>query len=173
MGRSFDVDAVLAGKADTGTLLRRGLAKRCPRCGSGGIYHGWFRMVERCPSCGYRFEREPGFFVGAYLINFAVAEGFLFVLMMFYIFWKNTHPDAGVVVPIIVGTVGAVVLPIAFYPFSRTVWSAIDLAMTPLEVAEIVAAADAVADPEPPAEVNEEAGDSGQARRDGDDGGAP
>ena len=149
MGRSFDVDAVLAGKADTRTLLRRGMAKRCPRCSGGGIYRGWFQMVERCPTCGYLFEREPGFFVGAYLINLAVAEGFLFVLLMVFIVWKNTHPETGVVVPIAVGLVGAVGLPIGFYPYSRTIWSAIDLAMTPLEVAEIVAAADAVADDEP------------------------
>lgn len=144
MGGSFDVDAVLAGKAVTGTLLWRGLRKRCPRCGGDGIYQGWFRMVERCPTCGYRFEREPGFFVGAYLINFAIAEGFLFVLLMVFIFWKNTHPDAGVVVPLTIGVVGSVVLPILTYPYSRTIWSAIDLAMTPMEMDEIVAAVDSV-----------------------------
>ncbi len=148
----------MAGKADTGTLLRRGLRKRCPRCGVGGIYEGWFRMVERCPTCGYRFEREPGFFVGAYLINFAIAEGFLFVLLMFFIFWKNTHPDTGVVVPLTIGIVGSVILPILTYPYSRTIWSAIDLAMTPMEMDEIVAAIDAVGDtePEPDAEDPEE-----------------
>ncbi|MGI8709827.1 MAG: DUF983 domain-containing protein [Acidimicrobiales bacterium] len=151
MDRSFDVDSVLQGKADTATLLRRGLAKRCPRCGGGGLYRGWFHMAERCPTCGYRFEREPGFFVGAYFVNFAVAEGFLFVLLMIFIFWKNTRPDTGVVVPIVIGVVGSVILPIVFYPYARTIWSAIDLAMTPLEVPEIVAAADAVAgDPDRP-----------------------
>ena len=47
--------------------------KHCPRCGGGHLFDGWFRMKERCPTCGVRFEREPGFFVGAYFINFAVA----------------------------------------------------------------------------------------------------
>ena len=135
----------MSGKPTNGVLLKRGFLKRCPRCGSGGIYEGWFRMVDRCPTCGYLFEREPGFFVGAYLINFAIAEGFLFVLLMFFIFWKNTHPDVGLVVPIVIGSVIALAGPIVFYPFARTIWSAIDLAMTPLELPEIVAAADAVA----------------------------
>jgi uncharacterized protein (DUF983 family) len=144
VGPQFDVDAVLHGKPRHGTLLRRGFLKRCPRCGAGGIYDGWFRMKPRCPTCGYLFEREPGFFVGAYLINFAITEGFLFVLLMIFIGWKNTHPDTPVRIPIMIGLFIGVVAPILFYPFSRTIWSAIDLAMTPLEVREIVAAADAV-----------------------------
>jgi uncharacterized protein (DUF983 family) len=125
-------------------VLRRGLGKRCPRCGAGGIYDSWFRMKDRCPACGYKFEREPGFFVGAYLINFAIAEGLLFVLVMAFVFWKNSRPDAGVAVPIVIAVVVAIAAPLLFYPFSRTIWSAIDLVMTPLELGEIVEAADAV-----------------------------
>src|SRR4051794_14629807 len=139
-----DVAAVLEGPARPSTVLWRGFRKRCPRCGGGDIYSTWFRMRDRCPTCGYLFEREPGFFVGAYLINFAIAEGLLFVLLMGFVFWKSAHPDAGVRMPVVVGVIIGVVAPILFYPFSRTIWSAIDLAMTPLELPEIVAAADAV-----------------------------
>jgi hypothetical protein len=89
------------------------------------------------------FEREPGFFVGAYLINFAIAEGLLFVLVMGFVFWKDQHPEAGVLVPVTVAVILGVVAPIVFYPFSRTIWSALDVGMTPLELHEIVAAADA------------------------------
>lgn len=147
MGSSFDIDSVIRAKPTNGTLLWRGLAKRCPRCGGGDLYEGWFRMKPRCPTCGYLFEREPGFFVGAYLINFAIAEGLLFVMLMAFLVWKNSHPDAGIAFAVWIGMVFSIVAPIVFYPFSRTIWSAIDLAMTPLELAEIVAAADAV---EPP-----------------------
>lgn len=145
MPEPFGVDDVLQGRPSPGVLLRRGCTKRCPRCGGGGIYATWFRMRERCPTCGYLFEREPGFFVGAYLINFAIAEGFLFVLIMGYVWWKTTNPDAGVLLPATVGVLVGIVGPIVFYPYSRTIWSALDLMMTPLEVAEIVEAADAVA----------------------------
>jgi uncharacterized protein (DUF983 family) len=140
----FDVDAIARGKPSNATIMRRGFLKRCPRCGGGHLYEGWFRMRDRCPSCGYLFEREPGFFVGAYLINFAIAEGFLFVLLMGFMLWKNAHPETGLVVPIAVGVAIGIVAPIVFYPFARTIWSAIDLAMTPLELPEIVAAADAL-----------------------------
>lgn len=101
-------------------------------------------MRDRCPSCGFLFEREPGFFVGAYLINFAIAEGLLFVLLMGFVFWKSAHPEAGLVLPLTIGLAIGVVGPMFFYPYARTIWSAIDLAMTPLELDEIVAAADAV-----------------------------
>jgi uncharacterized protein (DUF983 family) len=149
MRRAVHVHDVLEGKPSPGTLLRRGLFKRCPRCGGGGIFHGWFHMHDRCPTCGYLFEREPGFFVGAYLINFAIAEGFLFVLVMGYVAWKDQNPDAGVVIPVVIGLVIGVVGPIVTYPYSRTIWSAFDLLMTPMEMDEIVAAADAVSDEVP------------------------
>ena len=144
MSRPVDVDDVLRGKPTPGTLLKRGVLKKCPRCGGGHLYEGWFHMKERCPSCGYLFEREPGFFVGAYLINFAIAEGFLFVLLMIFVGWKSQNPDAGVVWPIVVGIAIGIIGPIVFYPFSRTIWSAFDLLMTPMEMDEIVAAAEAV-----------------------------
>ena len=144
MPRPVGVDDVLQGKPGPGTLLRRGAAKHCPRCGGGGLFTSWFRMRDRCPTCGYLFEREPGFFIGAYFINFAIAEGLLFVLMMGFVFWKDKHPEAGMLVPVLIGRAIGVIGPVIFYPYSRTIWSALDLLMTPLEMGEIVAAADAV-----------------------------
>jgi uncharacterized protein (DUF983 family) len=114
-------------------LLGRGIRKRCPRCGGGDLYPTWFHMVERCPTCGIRFEREPGFFVGAYLVNFAIAIGALFALSMGFVALKAVDPQAGVAGPLAVGVVIAVASPLLCYPFSRTVWSAIDIGMTPIE----------------------------------------
>ncbi len=125
-----------ATKPSVGTLLKRGFTKRCPNCGGGKLYRGWFQMVDRCPTCGLRFEREPGFFTGAYLINFAITEGFLFVLLMAFVVWKVQAPEAGIAVPLGIGLVLAVVLPVIFYPFARTIWSALDIAMHPIEADE-------------------------------------
>jgi uncharacterized protein (DUF983 family) len=144
MERKLTPDDVVKGKPAVGELIQRGLRKRCPRCGGGGLYHSWFRMAERCPTCGFRFEREPGFFIGAYFVNFAITEGFLFAVVMAFLFVKNANNEASVVWPLVVGGIFAVVAPLVFYPWSRTIWSAIDLAMTPLELDEIVAAQDAV-----------------------------
>ncbi len=148
MVRPIDVDDVLRPKPEWPTLLWRGLAKHCPRCGGGHVYRNWFKMKERCPTCGYLFEREPGFFVGAYLINFTIVEGFLFVMLMGFIAWKDQNPDAGMTLAIVIGLFIGLVGPVIFYPYSRTIWSALDLLMTPLEMGEIVAAADAVTVPD-------------------------
>ncbi|MCU1497529.1 MAG: hypothetical protein JWM47_1482 [Acidimicrobiales bacterium] len=132
-------------KPPWGRLLLRGLRKQCPNCGGGHIYDSWFRMKDRCPACGLRFEREPGFFVGAYLINLAVAFALLFALCMVVVAWKATDPDAPIAVPIAIGVFIGLVAPPFFYPYARTVWSAIDIGMTPLEPAELEDAAAAVA----------------------------
>jgi hypothetical protein len=102
-------------------------------------------MVDRCPTCGIRFEREPGFFVGAYLINFAIAIGALFALSMGFVVLKAVDPQAGVAGPLVLGVVIAIGAPLLCYPSSRTVWSAIDIGMTPIEPDEEADAAAALA----------------------------
>jgi len=39
-------------------MLWWGFTKRCPRCGSGHLFHGWFNIVDQCPRCGLHFDRE-------------------------------------------------------------------------------------------------------------------
>ena len=123
------------------TLMLRGLTKRCARCGGRGIYDSWFRMKERCPTCGFLFEREPGFFVGAYLINFAVVIVLLFVACMGFVAMKAIDPEASATVPLVICGVVALVVPLVFYPFARTIWAALHLASSPIEPQEVDAAA--------------------------------
>jgi len=113
-------------------MLRRGLTKRCPVCGRGHLFQGWFRMKERCPNCNYKFEREEGFFLGAYTVNLAIAEGLLLVVAIVpLIVLLDSNPDMSIWPILILGLVAAVLAPLAFYPFSRTIWSAIDLVLRP------------------------------------------
>jgi len=113
-------------------MLRRGFLKRCPQCGSGGLFTGWFKMKERCPGCRYLFEREEGFFLGAYVVNLAIAEGLVLILAVVpTIVLLARNPDTNVVPILIAGLVGAVVAPMVFYPFSKTIWTAFDLIMRP------------------------------------------
>jgi uncharacterized protein (DUF983 family) len=108
------------------TVIGRGLMKRCARCGSGHLFEHWTKMKPECPRCGLHFEREPGYFAGALAINI-MAVGGLFAIV-FVALLVVTVPDVPVV-PIL-----AVLLPIAafgpivFYPFSKTVWIAVDRA---------------------------------------------
>ena len=66
--------------------MGRALSRRCPYCGSPGIYDGYFALRERCPRCGVRFEREEGYFLGAYALNLIVAEFLGLGLAIFLIF---------------------------------------------------------------------------------------
>ena len=90
-----------------------------------------------------RFEREEGFFLGAYVVNFAVTEGLLLVLLMAYVLVQANASDGVPVLPVVLATVSAAVLmPLIFYPVSRTIWVAVELVMRPL-VADEEADADA------------------------------
>jgi len=51
-----------------GTILRQ----QCPECGEGRVFEGRWRMNERCPVCGVKFERGPGYFTGAMYFSYAL-----------------------------------------------------------------------------------------------------
>ena len=48
------------------------LHQRCSECGEGQIFRGAFQMNERCPVCGCKFERGPGYFTGAMYFSYAL-----------------------------------------------------------------------------------------------------
>ncbi len=107
-------------------MLWRGFTRRCARCGSGKLFRRWFSMVDDCPRCGLHFEREEGYFVGAMAINICV------VIVVFGVSFVSlllaTWPDPNVVLLIVVlGSVNAA-FPVFFYPFSKTIWLAVDRA---------------------------------------------
>ncbi|HEY2301497.1 MAG TPA: DUF983 domain-containing protein [Acidimicrobiales bacterium] len=112
----------------TTRMLSRGFTRRCARCGSGHLFHAWFTMVVRCPRCGYLFDREEGFFLGAYLINFIATEGLLGVVLIVLIALEASG-GANIGAIIAAAVAETVLVPLVFYPFSKTVWTAIDMAM--------------------------------------------
>jgi uncharacterized protein (DUF983 family) len=127
-------------RAGIATMLWRGVRCRCPRCGEGGVLASWFRLKPRCPTCGYRFQREEGFWLGAYVINFAVTEGLIGVVLFAYIFLAANNPDFDPLPVYVAGLAAALIAPVLFFPPSRTIWSAIDLSMRPIEPAEVAEA---------------------------------
>ncbi len=117
-------------------MLLRGAARRCPRCGSGAIFASWFRLEQHCPGCRLRLERENDFFLGGYVINLAVTEGLLALALMVYVLRITADPGTSLVPVLVVGGLISVVLPVLFFPFSRTIWMAIDLAMRPVPMSD-------------------------------------
>jgi uncharacterized protein (DUF983 family) len=112
-------------------MVARGLIRHCPRCGGGNLFRRYFTMKERCPNCGYKFERQDGFVLGAMTVNIAVAM-FLFAVIA-VVGVALTAPDIAVAKLTVVAAVVTGLTPVVFYPFSKTVWAAIDLAMRPLD----------------------------------------
>lgn len=92
-------------------------------------------MAERCPGCGLKFERQPGHFIGGVTINTVVTFVLGFVVMISWIVlsWPDPKLAPGLAALLPVGTV----FPFVFYPVSRTLWTAIDLAMRPLRPDEV------------------------------------
>jgi Na+(H+)/acetate symporter ActP len=96
-------------------------------------------MREHCLSCGLRFEREPGYWVGAVIINTVVIFGTFLVVFGGMVFL--TWPDVPWVVVLVVTVVVNTALPVIFYPVSKTTWLAMELSWHPLEDDEIADAA--------------------------------
>ena len=112
------------------TLLRRGMAKHCPVCGQGHLFRHWVRMVPSCPRCGLTFARAPGQWLGSWFLNVCLVQ--TVVIGVLAIGVGVSWPDPPIV-PIGAGAgLAALFVPIAFFPFSRTIGVAFDLVMTPL-----------------------------------------
>jgi uncharacterized protein (DUF983 family) len=43
-----------------GVVVRRGLRRRCPRCGIGPLFRRGIRTYERCSACGLLYQRDQG-----------------------------------------------------------------------------------------------------------------
>lgn len=56
---------------------------KCPNCENGKVFRdksfyfsvGYPKMNDNCPSCQYKFEIEPGFFIGALYVSYALTIG--------------------------------------------------------------------------------------------------
>ncbi|MEW5916424.1 MAG: DUF983 domain-containing protein [Gemmatimonadota bacterium] len=91
----------------------------------------WFKFKERCAVCGLAFERgeKEDFWLGAYAINLVVGETSALIGTLIYMYF--TWPDTPYAVAI--GISLAVLMPVLFFPFSRTLWLAWDLSFRPSE----------------------------------------
>lgn len=105
-------------------MLLRGLLKHCARCGSGHLFRRWVSIKPDCPGCGLHFEREQGYWAGALAINFILTGGLYLItigtILAITIPEVPVVPVLAIVIPI--GVLG----PIIAYPFSKTIWIAVD-----------------------------------------------
>ena len=105
-------------------LVGRAVLLECPNCGRGRVLQSWFRMRERCSACQVWLEREEGYFVGAMALNIIIGE-FLPVLaaiLLIVLAWPNPPwRTLQIAAPLAMG-----ICPVVLFPFSRTLWLALD-----------------------------------------------
>ena len=103
-------------------VFSRAAQLRCPRCGSGPLFRGWFRMHEACPRCGFSYEREPGFYLGSIYVNYGatvILTGALYALLVMGLGFSNETALA-------VCLTAAVLCPILFFRHARSFLLALD-----------------------------------------------
>jgi uncharacterized protein (DUF983 family) len=115
------------------STLRAILGGLCPRCRMAPVFHGsmlWLTpMHERCAACHLKFEREPGYFLGAMYISYAMAvpllAGFL-ALFWWLTSWSWKY---------ILLASGLALLPFApaLTLFARVIWIYLDRGVDPGE----------------------------------------
>jgi uncharacterized protein (DUF983 family) len=114
----------------------RGLRRRCPLCGARGIFTSFFRQAERCPRCNYPTTRVDDQWIGSLGINTMVS--FTLLAVAIGVGFAVTYPDPPVGALLAITVPFAAVFPVLFFPTSKSLWSAIDLAMRPVEPSDDV-----------------------------------
>ncbi len=105
-------------------VLKRALHLKCPRCGEQPMFRGWFRMHHSCPSCGYLFERAPGYFLGSIYVNYGITVILLTVAYGFFHFGLK-YTNAQLAIPLVAF---CVVWPLLWFRYARALWIAFDFA---------------------------------------------
>jgi len=103
------------------------LNSKCPRCHEGDFYvcknpyhlKELGKNHEKCDKCGYKYEKEPGFFFGAMYVSYGISIAFsvsiaVAILVLF--------PSASYKVYLTAILVGLIALMPISFRLSRVVW---------------------------------------------------
>ncbi len=86
------------------------------------MFSGWFAMRESCPRCELRFEREQGYFVGAIYVNYALTAVLSLggAILLDVLFGLPVWAQLAIALSL------AVLVPVVFFRYSRSLWLGID-----------------------------------------------
>jgi len=80
-------------KTEKSNLIVNILKEKCPNCGKGHVFEKMSifqfpEMKKNCEVCNYRFDREPGYFLGAMYLSYglAVVQGISTFLLFYFVF---------------------------------------------------------------------------------------
>jgi uncharacterized protein (DUF983 family) len=104
------------------TVLWRAWRLRCPRCGREKLFKNLIGMHRQCASCGLRYEREPGYFLGSIYINYGLTA--LLVTVGYLPLAASGVVSLEAALWIVAAF--AVVFPIWFFRYARSLWLGFD-----------------------------------------------
>lgn len=96
-------------------------------------------LVPVCPTCGFSFVREEGYWVGAMTVIMAI------VLVVFGAWFVGgmiaTWPDVPWTGLLVGGIVVNTLVPFLLYGWAKTIWVGLDLAFNPARAEEFLGSA--------------------------------
>ena len=104
--------------------------QRCPRCLEGRVFTGWITMGEACPACGWRYEREPGYFVAAMYVSYFFAVAILAGIVLGV---QATAPRLSLGWTMAAGLPFFLLLAPGIFRYSRIIWMHVDRVLMPGE----------------------------------------
>lgn len=93
------------------------------------MVHGGLHLADACTGCGHTFERHEGYWLGAVALNTVATLGLFTAGLV--VGMAATWPDVPWTALTIGGVALCLVFPIVFYPFSKTLWVALETAVHP------------------------------------------
>lgn len=105
------------------------LQQRCPMCLEGKVFKGIVEMHENCPVCGWRFGREPGYFVGAMYFSYGMAFPFIFIVGG--VLWWFYLRQWSILLVMLLATLIMVPFTPSIFRYSRILWMHLDILIDP------------------------------------------
>jgi uncharacterized protein (DUF983 family) len=104
--------------------MLRGFIGRCPLCGRGRLFHAYYKVRERCESCGVVFEPTSGQSTGGMAINLVLTIFLGFVGGIVLVLNAPDRLGIGLLALLAV----MALFHLLFYRFARGLWLGIMVA---------------------------------------------
>lgn len=105
-----------------GQAFSRAKSLQCPMCGKGKLFSGLLRMEKTCQRCGFRFERDPGYFLGSTYINYGLTT--LLTTWTYIVLHFVIGIGKGWLIPGL--ATFCVIFPVVFFRYARSLWLSFD-----------------------------------------------
>ncbi|MFN9719549.1 MAG: DUF983 domain-containing protein [Planctomycetota bacterium] len=91
-------------------------------CRKGRLFSGLITMNPNCEDCGFRFERDPGYFLGSTYINYGITTlltTWTYILLRFGAGIEQRWLVFGL-------AIFCIIFPLVFFRYARSLWLSFD-----------------------------------------------